>query len=108
MLKDFWGIEFPTLLMILLKNGMPAIHTKSLFSFLAVQKITLLLTDRVFTVRIIKDIPGFHRKFLFVLGDLFPTISFMKNRYKCNSTLKVLFYYPHRLGKGFVVDFARK
>jgi hypothetical protein len=36
---------------------------------------------------------------LYVLGDLFPSISFMKNRYKCKSTWRVLFYYPHRVGK---------
>jgi hypothetical protein len=33
------------------------------------------------------------------LGDLFPSVSFMKNRYKCKNTWKVLLYYPHRIGK---------
>ena len=47
----------------------------------------------------IHEIPGLHRKILFVLGDLFPTLTFMKRRYKCNSKLKALIYYPHRLGK---------
>jgi hypothetical protein len=48
---------------------------------------------------IIKDIPGIHRKFLYVLGDIFPSVTFMKNRYHCENTWKVLMHYPHRLGK---------
>ncbi len=47
----------------------------------------------------LNEIPGFHRKILFVAGDLFPTIEFMKNRYGCDSKLKALLYYPVRLGK---------
>jgi hypothetical protein len=35
----------------------------------------------------------------FVLGDLFPTLEFMKNRYKCSSSLKALLQYPLRFGK---------
>lgn len=48
---------------------------------------------------LLRDIPGFHRKVIFVAGDLFPTINFMKNRYHCNSAWKAIMYYPHRLGK---------
>jgi len=56
--------------------------------------------DRAGSYRhLISDIPGIHRKFLFILGDLFPTISFMKERYKCRSTWKVLIHYPKRFGK---------
>ena len=45
------------------------------------------------------EIPGFHRKLLYLLGDLFPTFEFMKKRYKCKSSLKSLVYYPLRWGK---------
>jgi hypothetical protein len=48
---------------------------------------------------IFRDIPGIHRKALYFIGDLFPTISFMKKRYGCRSAWKALLYYPHRLGK---------
>jgi hypothetical protein len=51
--------------------------------------------------QILNNIPGFHRKFLFVLGDLLPGLRFMKERYKCKSNLHTLIYYPHRLGKLF-------
>ena len=45
------------------------------------------------------EIPGFHRKLLFIAGDLFPSFEFMKNRYACRSRLETLMYYPLRLGK---------
>jgi hypothetical protein len=50
---------------------------------------------------VLADIPGFHRKALFVLGDMFPTFEFMKKRYGCKSSWQTLVYYPHRLGKIF-------
>ncbi len=34
----------------------------------------------------------------YVTGDIFPSVTWMKERYKC-SGLRVLVYYPHRLGK---------
>lgn len=48
---------------------------------------------------VIHEIPGFHRKVIYVLGDIFPSVRFMKKRYCCSSSWKVLFYYPHRIGK---------
>lgn len=47
----------------------------------------------------LSEIPGFHRKVLFVAGDLFPSPEFMKSRYGCSSKLETLLYYPLRLGK---------
>ena len=37
-------------------------------------------------------------RLLYVLGDLFPSIEWMKKRYKCGG-IKAILYYPHRLGK---------
>jgi hypothetical protein len=34
----------------------------------------------------------------YIIGDIFPTIEWMKKRYKC-SGLKAVFYYPQRIGK---------
>jgi hypothetical protein len=41
--------------------------------------------------------PG--KKLIFILGDIFPSIGFMKRRYGCHTTLRALLFYPHRLGK---------
>jgi hypothetical protein len=38
------------------------------------------------------------KRWLFVVGDVFPSMKWMKNRYKCNA-FKAVFYYPIRIGK---------
>ncbi len=58
------------------------------------------VTERDNTYReTISAVPGLHRKFLFILGDLFPTTSFMKKRYRKKSLFGTLLFYPHRWGK---------
>lgn len=41
--------------------------------------------------------PG--KKLIFILGDIFPSVGFMKRRYGCRSALRAVLFYPHRLGK---------
>ncbi len=47
----------------------------------------------------IRSLKGMRRKMIFITGDLFPSVEFMKNRYGCRSTISALLFYPHRLGK---------
>lgn len=47
----------------------------------------------------IKEIPGIRKKVLFIIGDIFPGISFMKERYHCRSVWRAILYYPVRFGK---------
>ncbi|HZM13649.1 MAG TPA: nucleotidyltransferase family protein [Bacteroidales bacterium] len=47
----------------------------------------------------LRSLRGIRRKLIFITGDLFPSLKFMKNRYGCNTALSALLYYPHRLGK---------
>ncbi|MFN2336387.1 MAG: nucleotidyltransferase family protein [Bacteroidales bacterium] len=42
---------------------------------------------------------GFRKKLIFIAGDIFPSVDFMKRRYGSHSTLSALLRYPHRLGK---------
>jgi len=37
-------------------------------------------------------------RLFYILGDLFPSVTWMKERYRC-SGIKTILYYPHRLGK---------
>ncbi len=46
-----------------------------------------------------RSLRGLRRKLIFITGDLFPSLEFMKNRYGCRTALSALLYYPHRLGK---------
>ncbi|MBK7134187.1 MAG: nucleotidyltransferase family protein [Bacteroidales bacterium] len=98
-LRIFWEIPFPALINdFISKNLNPSYLNKFLF-FLKSPKDNPPADKSHFYRHVLADIPGLHRKILFVLGDIFPSVRFMKNRYKCSSTLKVLMYYPHRIGK---------
>jgi hypothetical protein len=44
-----------------------------------------------------KSIPA-EKRLRFLIGDIFPTLQWMKKRYKCNGLMAVL-HYPLRLGK---------
>ena len=98
-LRDMWGVFFPDWINDFIDKWHNPDQVNKFIFFLSSPKDNPPV-DKPGSYRlIISDIPGFHRKFLYVLGDLFPSISFMKNRYKCNSTWRVLLYYPHRMGK---------
>ena len=47
----------------------------------------------------LRNIPTMRKKLIFILGDLFPSISFMQNRYKTRTRAGACFYYPLRFGK---------
>ncbi|MBN2633533.1 MAG: nucleotidyltransferase family protein [Bacteroidales bacterium] len=98
-LRDLWGISFP---------GWLNSYIDKCYDPASVNKFILFLKspkgnpqpDRAKTYRrTVREIPGIHRKILFILGDLFPTINFMKKRYNCRNYLQAFFYYPLRLGK---------
>jgi hypothetical protein len=47
----------------------------------------------------LNEIPGIYNKLLFLLGDIFPSIDFMKRRYNRKTLFGILLHYPYRLGK---------
>jgi hypothetical protein len=98
-LRDFWEIPFPGYIDDFIgKWHNPDISGKFIF-FLKSPKNNPA-PDKALPYRdTLKEIPGIHRRILFLLGDLFPSINFMKRRYNCSSGWKALLYYPHRLGK---------
>jgi hypothetical protein len=98
-LRDICGISFPDWLSIFIDNLSDEGSMERFIFFLGSPKDNPVPDKSDVYRHIIKDIPGIHRKFLYVLGDIFPSVTFMKNRYRCENTWKVLMYYPHRLGK---------
>jgi len=98
-LKDMWGIGFPEWLNEFIDKWHNQDISNRFIFFLKSPKDNPPVDKAGFYRQIVREIPGIHRKFLYVLGDIFPSIGFMKNRYKCKSVWKVLIYYPHRLGK---------
>jgi len=98
-LREYWGISFPGWVDEFIDKWHSPDSLKKFMFFLKSPKDNPPL-DKAHVYRsIMKDIPGIHRKFVFLLGDIFPSLSFMKKRYNCKSTWKVMFYYPHRIGK---------
>jgi hypothetical protein len=100
-LRDLWGIAFPDWVDNFIDKWYnPDSINKFVLFLKSPKKNSISGSSRAYR-KIIREIPGIHRKILFVLGDLFPTLTFMKRRYNCNSKLKAVLYYPHRIGKLF-------
>jgi hypothetical protein len=98
-LRDLWGISFPEWLNDFINKWYsPASINKFIF-FLKSPRDNPAGNKALLYRYVYDEVPGIHRKILFLLGDLFPTIEFMKNRYNCKSGWKALLYYPLRWGK---------
>jgi hypothetical protein len=98
LLRDFWDMSFPGWINDFIdKRHHPDIINRFLF-FLKNPKNNPPFDKAIVYQQIIKDISGLHRKLLFITGDIFPSVTFMKKRYNC-STLKAITHYPARLGK---------
>ncbi len=99
MLRDLWEITFPEWINEFIDRYYdPASLNKFVF-FLKSPKNNPSENKAKFYYKSFSDIPGIHRKILYILGDLFPSASFMKRRYKRRSTMGVLPYYVLRWGK---------
>jgi hypothetical protein len=98
-LRDFWGITFPQWINDFIDRWHEPGSSERFIFFLKSPKNNPPL-DKARTYRhMLGEIPGFRSKVLYILGDLFPSLSFMKKRYGCSGTLKAISYYPHRVGK---------
>ena len=98
-LRDLWGISFPSWINDFIDRWHDQRSIDRFVFFLKSPKGNPPLNKAWYYRHAINEIPGLHRKILFIIGDIFPTIPFMKKRYKCKSGFKTLLYYPHRLGK---------
>jgi hypothetical protein len=98
-LRDLWGVSFPGWIDDFIDRWYDPDSINKFIFFLKSPKNNTPPDKSLFYRDMIKDIPGIHRRFLFVLGDIFPSFGFMKKRYDCTSTCKALLFYPHRFGK---------
>jgi hypothetical protein len=98
-LRDMWGITFPDWINTFIDKFSNKETIKNFIFFLQSPKNNPPVDKPQLYRHIISDIPGLHRKFLYVFGDIFPSLSFMKKRYKCKNDWQAMRYYPLRLGK---------
>ena len=100
LLKKYWKISLPDRINEFIEENTPSSAEPEKFIFFLRSPRGNPPVNKASQYRnTIAEIPGIHRKILFILGDIFPSTGFMKNRYKCRNTWKALLYYPHRLGK---------
>lgn len=57
------------------------------------------LSQREMFLRNLRALRSRRKKLIFILGDIFPSVGFMKKRYGCRTWLTAFLFYPHRLGK---------
>jgi hypothetical protein len=98
-LRDMWGATFPDWVNTFIDKFSDKETIKNFIFFLQSPKNNPPVDKPKLYRHIISDIPGFHRKFVYILGDIFPSLSFMKKRYKCKNAWQAMRYYPLRLGK---------
>ena len=99
LLRDLWGFSFPDWLNEFISKWYNPVTINNFIFFLKSPKNNKPSHPGMIYRKTISEIPGLHRKVLFILGDLFPSVRFMKERYSVKSTLKVFLYYPLRFGK---------
>lgn len=100
-LRDLWGIQFPGWIDDFIDKWFNPDSINKFVFFLKSPKNNRREKPGHVYRNVIKEIPGWHRKVLFIIGDLFPTVRFMKERYGCKTGFRALFYYPLRFGKLF-------
>ena len=98
-LRDLWGIKFPQWIDDFIDRWFNPDSINRFVFFLKSPKGNRPERPGYVYRQIIRDIPGLHRKLLFILGDLYPSIRFMKERYRCDTSLGAFLRYPLRLGK---------
>ncbi len=57
------------------------------------------ISQREMFSRNLASLKSFRKKAVFIIGDIFPSVGFMKRRYGCSSAAGAVLRYPHRLGK---------
>ncbi|HLN20212.1 MAG TPA: nucleotidyltransferase family protein [Bacteroidales bacterium] len=99
LLAEFWEFGFPAFMQEFISINYDESRRGKFIYFLRRPKNNPRVEKSSLYRKNLGKIPGLHRKFLYVAGDLFPTLTFMKERYRCSSALKAALYYPHRWGK---------
>lgn len=100
LLKRYWGVYIHPALETLINEKIPNNATQLFKTFLSQPKGHPSQHNRAYNYRqTIRQIQGFHRKLIFIAGDIFPSLRFMQSRYNTRNKLLALLYYPHRFGK---------
>jgi hypothetical protein len=95
--SEAWGILVPGDLK--LSHGQDKEAAKEFIQRIMHPGLVKPVSQREIFQRNLNSLKGLRKKLIFIAGDLFPSVGFMKRRYGCRTTRQTLLYYPHRLGK---------
>ena len=98
-LREFWHINFTDQINSFIEKYAKKEFIGIFLFFIKSPKDNKITDNAMLYRHQIGEVGGFSKKILFILGDLFPSLSFMKKRYNCGNKFNAIFYYPHRLGK---------
>jgi len=98
-LHIFWNMPLPDDILNLISDSQKQEAVDTFLKFLRQPKGHEAPGHEEQFRKIVKLIPGFKGKFLYTLGELFPSLNFMKNRYALKSRFLAIFYYPYRIIK---------
>ncbi len=96
-MKQVWGVVLPDG-MTVSSDAENAVVARFM-NRLAHPESVESLTQREMFMRNLRALKSPLKKFIFILGDIFPSVGFMKRRYNCRYKTAAFLFYPHRLGK---------
>ena len=96
LLNAFWKIDYPDWLNKYIYQYDHSPEIEKFKRFLNQPKDNPDKTVSSNYVKQIATIPGLYRKVLYVTGFIFPSLGFMKNRYKTKTKARAVLYYPVR------------
>jgi hypothetical protein len=105
-LGSFWGIKLPSWVESLPRKQGEKELAEKFAEFLRQPQKTKVSHNEADMLKPVMEIPGIKDKLLFVAGYIFPSVTFMKFRYKTDSGIKALLYYPVRLLRLISVSFS--
>jgi hypothetical protein len=95
-LRDLWGISFPGWINEFIDKWYHPDSINRFVFFLKNPKGNPPPGKGQKYLYNLREVKGIHRKALYLLGEIFPTIEFMKKRYNCKSTVTALLHYLSR------------
>lgn len=95
-LRNFWAIELPQQVEEMLKTVDSRTVLDDFSRFLTKPKGHPPTHKAESFSGTLRTVPGVHRKIIHIMGELFPSLTFMKSRYKTPNRFVALLYYPIR------------
>ena len=99
LLNTYWKIGYPEWLNKFIFQYDHSLESEKFLSFLKQPKDNPDRSESSNYAKQVAIIPGGFRKMLYVTGFIFPSLSFMRNRYRTKTRSGAVFYYPVRWGR---------